>query len=84
VSNITRPGEFFPDHVLSLNFKGWERYDELKRGTPDTREAFMAMKFGQAEITEIFQKGFRRAAERAGFLLKSMQETQAAGLIDDT
>ena len=43
----------------------------------------MAMKFNQPEVTRIYQDAFKPAAQRAGFLLKSMLETQAAGLIDD-
>jgi hypothetical protein len=71
-----------PTH-LRLTIEGWQRYEALKRAEVESRKAFMAMKFGDAELARIVNDYFKPAVERAGFELSDMTEGQPAGLIDD-
>jgi hypothetical protein len=43
----------------------------------------MAMKFGDPEMSQVFADCFKPAADRAGFSLETVLESQQAGLIDD-
>jgi len=36
--------------AFRLKMPGWARYEELKKTNPDSRTAFMAMKFGDDEL----------------------------------
>ena len=67
---------------LRLTFAGWRAYDDLLRIAPETRTAFMAMKFDSAMI-KVLEGCFKPAAARAGFVLRPINEEQAAGLIDN-
>ncbi len=69
--------------IGTLSFMGWNYYEELKRGRKNYRKAFMAMKFGDAELNQIVDKVFKVAANHAGFELKLLSDTPKAGLIDD-
>lgn len=62
---------------------GWARYELLKHQRVDSRTAFMAMKFGDAELNGMVEKHFKPAVARAGFELRLLTDGQAAGLIDD-
>ena len=68
-----------------LTMKGWEYYDELKRGHADSRKAFMAMKFGDKQLDRVFQDVLKPAMKQVGFDLFSLAERERwkAGLIDD-
>jgi hypothetical protein len=66
-----------------LTLDGWAEYERLKSANPDSRTLFMAMKFNDAELNGVVESCFKRAAERAGFVLKPLAESQPAGLIDD-
>lgn len=78
-------GNMSPPQVYSLRLTllGWERYEELKRGLSTSRNAFLAMKFGDAELDAIFDNHFKPAVEATGFKLNKLNENQPAGLIDD-
>jgi hypothetical protein len=39
--------------IFQLTLRGWERYAALKRVQKDSRTAFMAMKFGDAELNNV-------------------------------
>jgi hypothetical protein len=70
--------------TFGLSFAGWERYQELKRATSDSRMAFMAMDYHNSELADIFKNVFHNAVEKAGFDLRRLVDTpQPAGLIDD-
>jgi hypothetical protein len=71
-----------PD-ALRLTLKGWERFQTLKQHATDSRTAFMAMQFGNAQLNDVFETCFKAAAAGAGFELRSIAEGQPAGLIDD-
>jgi hypothetical protein len=71
------------DVVFQLTLRGWERYAALKRVQNDSRTAFMAMKFGEAELNQVVDRCFRPAVQRTGFELRVLTDRQRAGLIDD-
>jgi hypothetical protein len=69
--------------TIQLTMRGWERYAELKRVQVNSRTAFMAMKFGDAQLNQVVDDCFRPAVKRTGFELKKLTDEQPAGLIDD-
>jgi len=68
---------------FQLTMAGWERYAALKQARNESRTAFMAMKFGDAELNGVVDQCFRPAVSRAGFELRVLTDQQRAGLIDD-
>jgi len=68
---------------ISLTMTGWEYYDKLKRGAISSRKAFMAMKFGDSVLDNVFANYFRPAVKDTGFDLYRLDEQPRAGLIDD-
>ncbi len=68
---------------LQLGIKGWDRYELLKKATVESRTAFMAMKFGDAELDRVVEEYFKPAVARTGFELRKLSDKQPAGLIDD-
>jgi len=75
-------GREFSVMDAKLTFHGWTRYDQLKRGAIDSRKAFMAMEYGDAELEAMFEK-FREAVKQTGFDLVRLDQSPRAGLIDD-
>jgi hypothetical protein len=69
--------------IVQLTMAGWQRYEALKRAEPESRRAFMAMKFGNTELDGVVNKHFKPAVARAGFEFRDMTDGQPAGLIDD-
>jgi hypothetical protein len=67
----------------TLTFKGWERFEQLRRGIPSGRKAFMAMKFGDAILDRVVDEHFRPAVTATGFALRRLDDEPKAGLIDD-
>jgi len=72
-------------HVTSvrLTMAGWARYEALQRQRVDSRLAFMAMQFGDAELSGLVENHFKPAVKKAGFELRLLTDSQPAGLIDD-
>jgi len=68
---------------LTLTYKGWERLDKILRGTTDSMNAFMAMKFGDADLDSIVKDVFVPSVRDAGFNLKRLDDNPKAGLIDN-
>lgn len=66
-----------------LTMEGWRRYEEIKRLVQESRTAFMAMKFGDAQLTKLVDEHFRPAVQQTGFELHLLTDNQAAGLIDN-
>lgn len=66
-----------------LTMAGWERFDELSRRVVVSRNAFMAMKFDDANLAHVLRECFKPAVARAGFTLRPLNEGQPAGLIDN-
>lgn len=73
------------EHRLSLRLtmRGWSRYEQLRRVVTDSHIAFMAMQFGDADLSRVLETCFKPAAADAGFTLRALNEGQAAGLIDN-
>jgi len=65
-----------------LTMKGWERYEEIRRGNIDSKNAFMAMPFGNAVFDEVYAH-FKIGVAETGFDLRRIDERPKAGLIDD-
>lgn len=68
---------------IKLTIAGWTVYLNLKKGKTDSKQAFMAMKFGDSLLDDIFANHFKDAVQDTGFELKRLDEGQPAGLIDD-
>jgi len=66
-----------------LKLNGWARFAELSRRIVNSRNAFMAMKFGDATLDKVLKDCFQPAAARAGFTLRPLNEQPVAGLIDN-
>lgn len=68
---------------VTLTFKGWAHYENLKLGGKVYRKGFMAMKYGDPELNDMLESVFKPAAKRAGFDLFKSDDIPKAGLIDD-
>lgn len=66
-----------------LTFNGWAKFDELKRTSKDSRLAFMAMKFENEVLDNIFNTVIKDAVSHTGFEIRKLDEEKRAGLIDD-
>lgn len=70
-------------HNVSLSIPGWAYFEELKQETIDSRQAFMAMKFGNPILDRMVEDHFKPAVQDTGFSLITLDDTPVAGLIDD-
>jgi hypothetical protein len=68
---------------VTLSFEGWHYYEELKRGTIDSRKAFMAMKYDDEQLDKVVDDVFKPAVKQTGFDLVRLDDKPKAGLIDD-
>jgi hypothetical protein len=68
---------------VTLSFKGWEHYENLREGAGKYRKAFMAMKFNDSQLDSVFKDVFKPFAKQAGFDLFALNEINYTGLIDD-
>jgi hypothetical protein len=68
---------------VTLTFEGWRLYEELRRGTPSGRKAFIAMEYGHADLDTLVNDHFKPAVAETGFVLRRLDDDQPAGLIDD-
>jgi predicted RNA-binding Zn-ribbon protein involved in translation (DUF1610 family) len=71
------------DMLVGLSFPGWERYQILKRATSDSRTAFMAMQYNEAEIESLVTDVLKPAVKQTGFDLRVLRDNREAGLIDN-
>jgi hypothetical protein len=67
----------------TLSFSGWDHFYKLQAGQTESRNAFMAMKFGDAALDAIVDDFFRPAVAKTGFVLTRLDDQPKAGLIDD-
>jgi hypothetical protein len=67
----------------TLTVAGWNTYRQLLGGGAKSKRAFMAMKFGDDLLDDVFANCFKTACERAGFNLFRLDDEPKAGLIDD-
>ena len=68
---------------VTLSFKGWQRYELIKKGALDSQKAFMAMPYGNDLIDRVYRDYFKKAVEQTGFNLFRIDEKPKAGSIDD-
>jgi len=68
---------------ITLTFAGWDRFEQLRRGTPRSRRAFMAMQYRDPLLDRLVNDHFRSAVAQTGFELRRLDDEQPAGLIDD-
>jgi hypothetical protein len=68
---------------ITLSFEGWAYFENLQRSIPNSRKAFMAMKFGDSVLNDVVEKIFKPAVRQTGFELKILSDVPKAGLIDD-
>lgn len=66
-----------------LTFDGWGYFDQINRGALTSKKAFMAMKYGDPDLDQIFNQHFKSAVAATGFELYKLDELPKAGLIDD-
>lgn len=66
-----------------LTLDGWEHYRKLKRGRTQSRTAFVALPFKNAEVVRMVDEVFRPAVKETGFDLKRLDDAPPAGLIDN-
>lgn len=67
----------------TLTLAGWQLADELRKSERSEKLAFIAMKFGDAELELLVRDHFSPAVRSTGFELRPLNEGQPAGLIDD-
>ncbi len=78
---LGRPAHW-DDAALSLD--GWDRHAALLRDGAGSRHAFMAMKFGDAQMDGIYADHMRLAVDQAGFELRTTAgDHKTAGSIDN-
>ena len=75
-------GQFSGDRY-TVTYQGWEYYETLIKGGSNYRKAFMAMKFGDPDLSHILENVFKPSAKQAGFDLFKLDDEPRAGLIDD-
>lgn len=71
------------DSKVQLSPRGWQKFEEIRRGHTQGRRAFMAMKFGDDELDALFSEHMRPAVLETGFDLVRLDDNPKAGLIDD-
>jgi hypothetical protein len=71
-------------HEATLAIPGWKRHAELMRDGAGSRHAFMAMRFGDAELDQIYNNHIRPAVAQTGFDLRTVSgDHKTAGSIDN-
>ena len=82
-SAFARDGDLFC--CLSRTFKGWDRYEELRRGSPSGTTVFMAMQFNDEVLDRIVDECFCPAVAATSYEFRKINDPQCqrAGLIDD-
>jgi nucleoside 2-deoxyribosyltransferase len=68
---------------VTLTMTGWEHYEFLKRSAVDVSTAFIAMPFGEPDLTAFVDTHMRPAVAETGFTLRRADDAQRAGRIDD-
>jgi len=86
LSHLTKKKFIFHTSTdIQLTYDGWSLYDKIKySSSSNSRQAFMAMKFGETELQNIYDNHFKKAVSATGFELVSLSdpEKQKAGIID--
>lgn len=80
---LIRSGSQGGQAEVGLTFKGWTVLADLHRGPGATRTAFMAMKFNDRTLENVYATCFKPAVRATGFELRNLAENPPAGLIDN-
>lgn len=75
--------ETSPELRLRLTWEGWTRYQQLHHNRSKSKNAFMAMQFGDPELNKVVSEHFKPAVYATGFNLQLLTDAQEAGCIDD-
>jgi hypothetical protein len=75
--------DIFKCDSVNLSLIGWQRYEELKRGATESMQGFMAMKYGDELLDEVFRDHFKPAIEKTGFKLVRLDDEPEPGSIDN-
>ena len=76
---IDSGGGFF----TALTLEGWSLYEKLQTNNTDTHFAFMAMGYGNPEVTKFFQAILKPAVKLTGYELERLDERPEAGIMDN-
>lgn len=68
---------------IGLTFEGWQKYEELKKDHSDSKQVFMAMKFGEVETDTLYKDFLKQAVNDTGLKLVRIDEIAKAGVIDN-
>jgi len=68
---------------LYLSLKGWEKYEQLKKGQNNSYKAFMAMQYGNKELEQVFENIIKPGLKELGFEINRLDKTNKNGLIDE-
>jgi len=76
------------DHGLEFNdatlsTAGWAHHRKLLTDAAGSRHAFMAMKFNDPELDKFFVNHLKPAVAQTGFILRKLDDSPSAGLIDN-
>lgn len=80
---LIRSGSQGGQAEVGLTFKGWTALADLRRGPGAARTAFMAMKFNDGTLDDVYASCFKPAVAATGFELRNLAENPPAGLIDN-
>jgi hypothetical protein len=81
IDHETHPPSSFIGYRLT--FEGWAEYEKLRRVSVESRTAFMAMSYRNADVGRVVADYFVPAVKRAGFDLFRLDSRPKAGLIDN-
>ena len=72
------------DHLTAyITIKGWAKVDELNKPTSNTKIAFMAMKYNEPDLEDIFRNNIIKTVQQTGFEIDLLKDVLKAGSIDD-
>lgn len=66
-----------------ITFKGWSKLDEIEKTNKDSSLAFMAMKFGDNDLDNLYENTIKQTVKDTGFIIRKVNEEKKAGSIDD-
>lgn len=68
---------------LGLTFEGWQKYNELLKTSKDSKQVFMAMKYNDKDLDDLYKNFLKDAVKETGLELVRLDEVGKAGLIDN-
>lgn len=85
ILKISQNEQFVTDKSgkYALTFKGWEKYQQLKKGQSISKKAFMAMQFNDKKIEDFFKTVIKPAISELGFDIYDLRDNPESGFLDD-